>query len=56
MAFIAVLTVVLLLIAALGNTWWWRPATGPWYGGSAFAWGIFFLSVYITWPTIRTLL
>ena len=29
MAFISVLAVVLLLIAALGNTWWWRPATVP---------------------------
>ena len=55
MAFLAVLTVVLLLIAALGQSWWWRAAA-DWYGGAAFAWGLFFLSVYICWPTLRALL
>jgi|HubBroStandDraft_6_1064221.scaffolds.fasta_scaffold84302_2 hypothetical protein len=56
MPFIAVLTVVLLFIAALGQTWWWRPvAPNPWYGGAAFVWGVFFLALYITWPTLKAL-
>jgi hypothetical protein len=56
MAFIAVLTVLLLFIAALGQSWWWRaPAPQPWYGGAAFCWGVFFLAVYLTWPTLRAL-
>jgi len=55
MAFLAVLTVLLLFIAALGQSWWWR---GPqvWYGNAAFCWGVFCLAVYVCWPTIRVLL
>jgi hypothetical protein len=58
MPFFAVLCVLLLFIAALGQTWWWRgTAPGqPWYGNAAFCWGVFCLAVYITWPTIRALL
>jgi hypothetical protein len=56
MAFIAVLTVLLLFIAALGQSWWWRQAApAPWYGSAAFCWGVFFLSVYVTWPTLKAL-
>ena len=55
MAFLAVLTVLLLFIAALGQSWWWR-GTGPWYGDASFCWGMFCLAVYITWPTIKALL
>lgn len=55
MPFLAVLALVLLLIAALGQSWWWR-AGELWYGGAAFAWGIFFLALYLCLPTIRPLL
>ena len=55
MPFIAVACVVLLFIAALGQTWWWRGENPHWYGGAAFGWGIFLLAVYITWPTLRAL-
>jgi len=55
MAFFAVVTLVLLLIAALGQSWWWRGPT-VWYGNAAFCWGVFFLALYVTWPTVRTLL
>lgn len=56
MPFIAVLALVLLFIAALGQTWWWRGAAGTiWYGSAAFAWGIFCLAVYLTWPTLKAL-
>ena len=56
MPFICVLCLVLLVIAALGQTWWWRtPAPGIWYGGAAFMWGIFCLALYITWPTLKAL-
>lgn len=58
MAFMAVACVILLFFAALGASWFWRdPTPGRvWYGNSAFAWGIWCLSVYITWPTIKALL
>jgi hypothetical protein len=56
MPFIAVLCLVLLFIAALGSSWWWRVAAPqPWYGGAAFCWGVFLLAVYIMWPTLKAL-
>jgi len=55
MPFFALLCLVLLLIAALGSTWFWRSTPGPWYGGAAFAWGVFFLAVYLCWPTLKAL-
>jgi hypothetical protein len=55
MAFFAVLALVLLLIAALGQSWWWR-AGELWYGGAAFAWGCFFLAVCLLWPVIHPLM
>lgn len=56
MPFIAVLCVLLLFIAALGQSWWWRTAVpSPWYGSAAFTWGVFLLAVYITWPTLKAL-
>jgi hypothetical protein len=56
MPFVAVLSVLLLFIAALGSSWWWRgPADHPWYGSAAFYWGVFFLAVYLTWPTLKAL-
>jgi len=56
MPFIAVLCVLLLFIAALGQSWWWRgPGPTPWYGNAAFCWGVFLLSVYVTWPTLKAL-
>ena len=56
MPFIAVLCVLLLFVAALGQSWWWRAvAPTPWYGGAAFCWGGFLLAVYVTWPTLRAL-
>ena len=57
MPFFAVLCVLLLFIAALGQSWWWRGPVGqPWYGNAAFCWGVFCLAVYVTYPTIKTLL
>jgi hypothetical protein len=62
MAFVAVLCVLLLFIAALGQSFWWRaqPQPGqPWYGlagGAAYAWGVFLLALYVTWPTIHDLI
>ena len=57
MPFLAVITVVLLFLAALGQSFWWREAAArPWNGNAAFAWGVFCLALYVTWPTIRTLL
>jgi hypothetical protein len=54
MPFICVLALVLLFIAALGSSWWWRG--GPvWYGNAAFYWGVFFLAVYLMWPTLKAL-
>jgi hypothetical protein len=56
MPFIAVLCLVLLFIAALGSSWFWRPAApSPWYGGAAFMWGVFCLAVYLCWPTLKAL-
>lgn len=57
MPFIAVLAVLLFFIAALGQTFFWRnPTAGlPWYGGAAFCWAMFFLSIYIVWPTLKAL-
>ena len=57
MPFFAVLCLLLLFIAALGSSWFWRaPAPGyQWYGGAAFYWGVFFLALYVTWPTIKGL-
>jgi hypothetical protein len=62
MPFLAVLAVLLLFLAALGQSLWWRgpgPVVGPWYGNAAhpaFCWGVWCLALYITWPTIHTLL
>jgi len=56
MAIIAILAVFLLFIAALGSSWWWRPAApSPWYGNSAFLWGMFGLALVLTWPIIKAL-
>jgi hypothetical protein len=55
MPFVAVLALLLLLIAALGQSWWCCTAA-PWYGNASFCWGVFFLALYLTWPTIRALL
>ena len=56
MPFIAVLCVLLLFIAALGQSWWWRGAPGqPWYGNAAFCWVVFFLALYVVWPTLKAL-
>ncbi len=55
MPFFAVMALVLLLIAALGQSWWWRGVDPHWYGGAALAWGLFFLALYITWPTLKAL-
>jgi hypothetical protein len=60
MQIIAVLSVLLLFIAAVGQSWWWRYPVQPgqpalWYGSAAFCWGIFFLSVYMTWPTLKSM-
>jgi len=59
MPFFAVLCVLLLLIAAAGQTFFWRVPPGqalgyPWYG-PAFYWGVFCLAVYLTWPTLKAL-
>jgi hypothetical protein len=56
MPFFAVLCLVLLFVAALGQSFWWRTPAPQWYGGAALAWGLFFLAVCVTWPTIRALL
>ena len=56
MSFFAILSLVLLLIAALGQSWWWRGPQGSiWYGNAAFCWGVFFLAVYLMWPTLKML-
>lgn len=56
MPIVAVLADLLLLIAALGASWWWRwPEPHPWYGNACYVWGVFFLAVYITWPTLKSL-
>ena len=55
MPFFAVAAVLLLLFAALGQSFWWRAANG-WYGNASFSWGVFALAVYLTWATIRVLL
>jgi hypothetical protein len=59
MPFFAVLSLLLLLIAALGQSWWWRVPAGapgyPWYGGAVFYWGVFFLAVFLEWPTLKAL-
>ena len=56
MPFIAVLCLVLLFLAALGESWWWRnPGSTTWYGGAAFYWGCFLLALYLTWPTLKAL-
>lgn len=56
MPFLAVLSLVLLFIAALGQTWWWRgPDPNIWYGGAAFYWGVFFLALYLTWPALKSM-
>lgn len=57
MVIVCVLCLFLFLIAALGSSWWWRPAPPtPWYGGSAFLWACFLLALYLMWPTFKALL
>ena len=58
MPIIVVLCDFLLLIAALGSSWWWRPnptAGVYWYGNAAFYWGVFLLAIYLTWPALKSL-
>lgn len=56
MPFIAVLCLVLLFLAAVGQSWFWRgPAGQPWYGIASLCWGLFLLALYITWPTLKGL-
>ena len=55
MPFVAVLSLVLLFIAALGSSWWWRGPADIWYGHAAFYWGVFCLALYLMWPTLRAL-
>jgi hypothetical protein len=55
MPFVCVLCLVLLFLAALGQSWFWRPTGELWYGHAAFCWGVFFLAVYLAWPTLRAL-
>jgi hypothetical protein len=51
---VVVICLFLLLIAALGQSWWWRaPAPYVWYGSAAFYWGVFLLALYVTWPVLR---
>ena len=56
MALVCVLALVLLALAAAGQSFWWRgPAGTVWYGHAAFYWGVFFFALYVMWPTIKTL-
>ncbi len=58
MPIIAVLCVLLLFIAALSQSFGWRvqpPVPGPWYASAAFVWGVFFLALYMEWPTLKGL-
>jgi hypothetical protein len=55
MPLFAVASVLFLFVNALGHTLWWRQPNAPWYGSAAFAWGIFSLAMYVTWPTLKTL-
>jgi len=56
MPFIVVLCLVLLFVAALGQSWWWRGPEGAlWYGHAAFYWGVFFLAVFLAWPVLKAL-
>ena len=56
MPFVCVLCLLLLFLAALGQSWWWRVAApNPWYGNALFFWGVFCLAVVITWPIVRSL-
>ena len=56
MAFVCVLCLVLLFIAAMGQSWWWRgPAGTIWYGNAAFACGVFLFALYVMWPTVKGL-
>jgi hypothetical protein len=57
MPFCAVLSLLLLFIAALGQSWFWRVGQPglAWYGGAAFYWGVFFLALYLEWPTLKAL-
>ena len=58
MALLAVLCLVLLFLAALGQTWWWRNPAGPgpmWYGNALFFWGVFLFALCNLWPVIRAL-
>ena len=56
MPFIVVLSLVLLFLAALGSSWFWRnPEDARWYGHAAFYWGVLFLAVYLAWPELKSL-
>jgi hypothetical protein len=55
MIIVAVASLLLLLFAALCQSWWGRAPNQVWYGSAAYAWGMFLLALYITWPTIRPL-
>jgi hypothetical protein len=51
--FVAIICLVLLFFSALGQTWWWRgPQGNLWYGGAMLSWGLFFLALYVVWPTL----
>jgi len=58
MGILAIVCLVLLALAALGASWFWRAQASPgnpWYGNAAFYWGVFLLALYITWPTVKAL-
>jgi len=62
MVLVCIATLVFLLFAAIGHSWWWRGVPGQpvagraWYGNAAFCWGVFFLALYVTWPTVMAIL
>jgi hypothetical protein len=56
MQIVAVLCVVALFLAALGQTTLWRPEGPRWYGHAFFLWGVFLLALFITWPTLKAML
>lgn len=55
MPLVAVLCLVLLFLAALGQSWWWRGQNPVWYGDALYYWGVFLLALCILWPTVKGL-
>jgi hypothetical protein len=56
MALLAIVADLLLIFAAAATSFWWRGPVGyEWRGNACFYWGVVFLALFLTFPTIKPL-